>query len=498
MDISRVIRQEADWLAKQELSVLSKMLEVYDSTFQELQKRMEELGPESYTANHLQAIQAQVDVLIGEMEKKQSRALGQSVSETVQSQMPREQDYWHKLEKTFGSPEVAKQFSAFTPVIPQKTIKALVTTQRIAIKGFNTDLKKRVRMTVAQSVAQGEGIVKTVKRLQQVQGIQGNKSRLQLIARMETARASNQAKDEFITQVNKEYPELEIWQMVKDRVDKSPHTRNHWFSWAVSGTVRNVTINEYFEVTEESIVFAKQEYTTITKKKAYDHGILFEHHGQGRRGKTIPAHYHDRAILLGWRPTWGLQFGLVKHPQGPIKFTSSDGSEQEVGVMGNYNHAELKNTKNPHSRHYISTLKKPHSDNNTVVLDVPKSLIKHEVREIRAGQAIQVNLRPERYMVSSGRIYGQHNKLNFHPASGPGFVTLNRSEYSALAQIQQVLKRSGTKEEKRKLFKKAVKGQLTRFNKSQIEKGIDVSNDEFIRVMGIVKRHFNVKIKIGR
>lgn len=108
--------------------------------------------------------------------------------------------------------------------------------------------------------------------------------------------------------------------MVKDRVDRSKDTRNHWLSWALSGTVRNVTKGEYYEVYTAALNATKADYTAITHRKASLNGVLMKSFARGLRTKSIPAHFWDRAVEVPWSPDWkGSAFGEAKHPQGSTK-----------------------------------------------------------------------------------------------------------------------------------------------------------------------------------
>ena len=320
MDISRLVEKEINWLAAQEEAVRSELLTVYRKTFEDLRARLKALPQTTtYTRNQVLAIERQLAVILKEMERSQRQLLGKGVQQVFSKSLSREKRTWTKLEKTFGSKALSEQFSAFLPVVNQRAVKALVMTQGISIKCFSDELTKAVRQNVASSLLRGDGIAQTVRRLKEVEGAPKNKARLQLIARMETARASNEAKQDFIEQANKQFPAVEFWQLIRDRVDKSKTTRNHWFSWAISGTVRNVSAGELFEVSNASMATAKREYAALTRKKATDSGILWGRSAIGRAGKSIPAHYNDRACMLAWRPEWGTaQFGPIKHPQGKI------------------------------------------------------------------------------------------------------------------------------------------------------------------------------------
>lgn len=315
------------WFARQEGAVRAQLLDVYTGAFAEMREVLKANERDSYSRRHAQAIEAQLGVVIKEMERGHGAALSLAARKAFEAQLHYEQRVWTRLEETFGDPQIAQQFANFLPVINQRAVKALILTQGIPLKGFADDLTRDVRAAVGRSLLAGEGTFKTMARLQHIEDTPANPAQLHLISRMEVARATNEAKSDFIDQVNEEYPELQLWQIVRDRVDKKPDTRNHWFSWAISGTVRNVTQGEFFEVTAADLALARTEYHRITRKKAYDSGILWPLTPKGRHGTALPAHYNDRGLIQGWRPAWGLQFGPVKHPQGPIPGLSSEAPE---------------------------------------------------------------------------------------------------------------------------------------------------------------------------
>lgn len=309
----RLVEKEQAWLAHQEKAVQAQLLQVYRDTFETIQGQLEAIPEDSYTRRHLQVIEAQLRVLLRESSRQQSRILGAGLQRIYEARLPAEQRVWTHLEDLFGNPAIAEQFRNIKPLINQRSVKALLMTQDTVIKNFNGDLTKKVKGAIASSMIQGHGIAKTVARLKEVEELQGHAPRLKLIARMETARANNQAKSDFIHQVNKAHPELDLWQIARDRVDKSKKTRNHWFSWALDRTVRNVSLDDYFEVHNLELGLARQNYSQITGRKASDSSVFFESFDLGRRGKTLPAHFGDRGVVLAWRPSWGLVD--VKYPQ---------------------------------------------------------------------------------------------------------------------------------------------------------------------------------------
>lgn len=319
MDINKLVTNEAAWLAKQEARTRQKLINLYKESFAEMEAKLKSQKRDSYSRRHTRAIAAQLDAILQETSDRQADVLGKDVQLTFEKQLFRERDAWSELEKAFGTVKAAHQFEAIQPAVTGRAVKPLLAAQQVAIKGFNSDLSKAVRNEVAKSMLAGEGMKKTTRRLKQIKDAPKNEARLHLISRMEHARASNAGKQEFIQQVNQEHPGLELWQMIKGRVDTSPKTRNHWFTWAINGTVRNVTKDEYFEVHHAAIAQAKIDYTTKTHRKASDSGILWKKFDKGRRSKKIPSHFHDRDVIVAWRPSWGTVAGPVKHPQGEPK-----------------------------------------------------------------------------------------------------------------------------------------------------------------------------------
>lgn len=319
--ITRIIEQESAWLAQQEGAVRAELLGLYKETFSEIRARIQSMKGSKYDLRQLRAQEAQLAVLIQEMGKSQGRKLGSGVQAVYEKRLKKEGQVWARLEQTFGDPKIADQFQNFLPVPNQQSIKALILTQEISIKGLTDDLTRETRRKIGKSMLQGEGTEVTLKRLAHLEEHGLGPGRIKLIARMEPARAVNEAKSDFIEQVNKENEGLEMWQMIRERVDHSSETRNHWMSWAIDGTVRNVTAKELFQVTSADLAKARLEWSAKKKRKASESGgVIWPLGGPGREGERIPATFGGREVLLGWRPTWPVEhFGQVKHPQGPIQ-----------------------------------------------------------------------------------------------------------------------------------------------------------------------------------
>lgn len=338
--IQKILDEETRWIAQQEGRVVSDMMDIYKGTLAEIRGEIKALDKFSYSHNHARAIQAQLEAKVATMRVKMSESMGRTMTKTYARAQVRERNALAKLEKAFGDAFMAHQYKGFTPVVPNRAIKKLITTQGIAIKGLSDEVTRDVRkLGVARSLVRGEGTDATVRRLQKMD-LPLREGRVRLIARMETARSVNEAKSETLVQAAKEFGE-DIWQMFKDHVERSAKTRNHWLSWALSGTVRNVTKKEYFEVHNAEIQATKAAYQQITRRSAKDSGILMDKFSKGLRTKGGVGHFWERGNIVPWKPKWGATFGAVKHPQGPI-----DGVEEAKKQPVTAQSSQINNSEN--------------------------------------------------------------------------------------------------------------------------------------------------------
>lgn len=159
--------EETRWLARQEGKVLTEMLDVYTGTLDEIKSTIGDLDQFSYSHNQARAIESQLEAMVATMGRKQSAALGNSVSRTYKRTMKRERNVLSRLENTYGDAFIAQQFKGFNPIVPQRSIRRLLITQDIAIKGLTEEVTKDVRkLGIARSLVKGEGTAKTIKRLE--------------------------------------------------------------------------------------------------------------------------------------------------------------------------------------------------------------------------------------------------------------------------------------------------------------------------------------------
>ncbi|MER5546430.1 hypothetical protein ACWDBP_47335 [Streptomyces sp. NPDC001233] len=121
----------------------------------------------------------------------------------------------------------------------------------------------------------------------------------------------------------------------------------------------------------------------------------------------------------------------------------------------------------PNSRHDLSGVKGGvPDDKNTVILPETKEKVRQDIAEIAAGRA-QFEPEGQRYTVN-GRRYAVEPHGRIFPVDGPGFVEMNRVEYTALKHI---MKANGDLSKLQVMFSKAPQ---FRENPQAVEKAIEL------------------------
>ncbi|MEW2295733.1 hypothetical protein ABZ719_24005, partial [Streptomyces sp. NPDC006743] len=90
----------------------------------------------------------------------------------------------------------------------------------------------------------------------------------------------------------------------------------------------------------------------------------------------------------------------------------------------------------PNSRHDLSGIRGGvPKEENTVILPETKAEVRHDISEIAAGRA-EFDPESQRYTVN-GRRYAVEPSGRIFPVDGPGFIQMDRVEYSALKSIMR-------------------------------------------------------------
>lgn len=311
IDVDKYVEREIKWLFKQEREVAELLLQHYAEALDEITSKIKKYDKEQFTRKRLKFIEAQLESILMTMQSQMGSALGKGMKRTYNKNIPRHLTAWALFEEAFGDQDMAEKMSMIPSIVPQKTLRNLLLTKDIPIKNFSDDLQREVRGVLGRSVILGEGVLKAAKRIEHL--AQVNKWRLNLIARMEIARSQNESNEEAIKQVAKNFPELDLWYMIRDSVDRSSDTRNHSFSWAINGLKRNAKKEKTFKIDVSIVQREFLEWKKITGRKMKKiSGVVWKKQGQYYVGKNVPAHFNDRAVIMPYRPEWERHFSIKK------------------------------------------------------------------------------------------------------------------------------------------------------------------------------------------
>ncbi|MFD5621875.1 hypothetical protein [Streptomyces yangpuensis] len=162
--------------------------------------------------------------------------------------------------------------------------------------------------------------------------------------------------------------------------------------------------------------------------------------GHGGESDTAPAGSHDSGPAESERPAdGGSSDGSATgdggeggpaegRPKRPVESWPA-GDEITGSARG-------KNLLYPNARHDLNGVRSGRVDEkNTVILPEVKEAVKADIAEIAAGRA-EFDAQTQRYTVN-GRSYVVEPSGRMFPEAGPGFINLDRVEYSALKAIMR-------------------------------------------------------------
>lgn len=328
----RLVEEQYQWLLSQEAATQQRMVDIYEQALNEIYAELEYLPQDSYLAARLQYMQVQMETIVTRMGAQLTTQLTGAAMNMFELQTARHLAHWVQLETTLGNPVVAAQMELITPAIPQNTVRIISESSRVSIDRLTTKVNKAIQNELTQSVTQGESIQKATRRLRKVvpntmSTPNQYRANLELIARMEIIGAEQEANSELAAQAQQQFPEMDLWQMLFESVDRQKKTRNHYISWAAHGVVRNVSRDENYWIPYADAEKAREQYIKTTKRKVKaGAGVLWRKSsaniGTVYTGKNPPIHYNDRVVQMPWSPTWPMDLP-PKYARNPQAFVTA-------------------------------------------------------------------------------------------------------------------------------------------------------------------------------
>lgn len=222
MLVSSLFEAHFRQLLRLENQGIAMLLDVYRETQRELTERTQRLDQqgrgETFQAQHLALVNFQVSTALNVATARAADSFRQHFIGALHAGMRQGLAEVADLERRFGVGELAARVAIIPPVIPASSVAAIADPSRLLLYKYKATLETDVSRALSQSVVQGEGIGKAVKRLSTT--MEGQRYQLERIARTEIANAVNAGHQEAIAAVADEFPEMKIQKQWSSHWDK--------------------------------------------------------------------------------------------------------------------------------------------------------------------------------------------------------------------------------------------------------------------------------------
>lgn len=252
--------------------------------------------PTPFTLQHLRVVRAQLEGAIVDLRAQLGVVLDQAVAEAEQQSLDQLLEVVKEQEKEFTGAGAELE----PRIVAHLADRRELLLHRFAADRYTSELLASVQRGLVLGQASGMTLRQMASHIAGTNGIiAGGRSRVNLIVRMETARAYDAAHQTGIETAaelldadgaNKDDPMLQ-------RIDEYFDKRNHPFSRVAHGTT--APVGEPWRVPVAAVrAMAGQLGKGVG-------GILWPQDGADFVGTQLPAHYNDRARRVPWRRSWG-------------------------------------------------------------------------------------------------------------------------------------------------------------------------------------------------
>jgi SPP1 gp7 family putative phage head morphogenesis protein len=210
MPISRLLETHFRQILRLEDKAVKDLFRTYRDTRAELVERLQALDAQdagnTFTAQHLALVLAQVDSALRVMWQAHGRSLGEAFREALGTGARQELDEIVDLEGRFGIATLAARIATILPVIPVHTVTILAQPLNLLLSRFKDGVHTQVARGLAASVAMGESISKAARRLGKT--MDAERYQLERIARTEINHAANYGHFDTVQSVGEKFPEM--------------------------------------------------------------------------------------------------------------------------------------------------------------------------------------------------------------------------------------------------------------------------------------------------
>lgn len=282
--IDRLLQRQARELDRLQNAEIRSVLRAFDDARRSLLEQLQGLGttPDTPTALRLRFTLLQVEQGRADLQRRLGEVLG-GAEGRLQVKSTR-----HLLSLVRAHDADLGQLGEGIELGIVRRLGALrgLALHQHAIERYGADVVAHIQRELAAGVVQGLTERQLAHRIAGASGsvMAGLRPRAQLIARMETSRAYNDAHLEAAAVLEDTDPDPS--DPVLKRIDEFFDHRNHPFSRHAHGTTAK--LNEPFRVTSPAQA-----------------GMVWAREGGAYVGVNLPAHFNDRGRITAWRTSWG-------------------------------------------------------------------------------------------------------------------------------------------------------------------------------------------------
>lgn len=293
--IDHLLEQQADELAALEQSHVAAVLAAYEDARRALHERLRVLTPGATpeTEHRLRVMLAQAEHGVVELKQRLGVVLAGAEATSHRKAMR----HLLKLVKT-----AEPTFTDSGGLVELAIVKRLAERQGLALHSFSVDrygaqVVDAIQRELVSGVVQGMTTAELADRVAAAGGsvLSGLRGRAELIARMETSRAYNDAHLESIRELDTQDPRPD--DPLLKKLDEFIDHRNHPFSRAAhERTARPL---------DPFVVPVAEVQAEAKAMRRPPGGILWQRVGGDYVGQNLPAHFNERGRIIAWRESWG-------------------------------------------------------------------------------------------------------------------------------------------------------------------------------------------------
>lgn len=297
--IDRLLERQGKSLDRLDDADIRRLRRVYRNARRQLRERLATLvaagRADSWSAEQTRAAAAQVEAGILRMEQR----LGVEMDGMVQARQQMALNHMLQLLRTAESSFDRQASSAIqVEVLNELSRDQGLLLHRYSIRRYSLQVIERIQAEMARGIAMNLAPSQIITMMAGPGGaMAGMEGRVELILRMETARAYDVAYQKSMVAAAAETDDDNPGDPLMKRADEFRDNRTHPLSLALDG--RLAPLDGVWRVPAAEV----RAWAAATGRRTG--GIVWQRDGSDYVGAIYPAHFNDRGRSTAWRRSWG-------------------------------------------------------------------------------------------------------------------------------------------------------------------------------------------------